>query len=87
MKFTEINFNIKLLIIMLEGQKINSKGLIDINFLNESRKASIVGLKREIILFTRENRFEDLHNVTNICLVGIHDLYSEPQETSRGDAC
>ncbi|CAA7409259.1 unnamed protein product [Spirodela intermedia] len=34
-----------------------------------------------------KNRLKDLHNLTEVHPVGVHGLHSEPQETSRGDAC
>ncbi|CAA6669514.1 unnamed protein product [Spirodela intermedia] len=79
---TEINLSIKLLVIALEGQEVNSKRLIDINLLDQGSEVIIVGLKREIILFVKEKRLKDLHNVTNVCLINIYGLHSESQEIS-----
>ncbi|CAA7403883.1 unnamed protein product [Spirodela intermedia] len=58
--------DIKLLMIVLEGQEVDSKELIDINLLDEGMEAIIVGLKREIDLFAEEKSHEDLHNSIDI---------------------
>ncbi|CAA6664688.1 unnamed protein product [Spirodela intermedia] len=79
MKSSEINPNIKFLVIALKGQEVNSRELTDINLLDEGLEATIVGLKREIVLFAGEKRLEDLHNSTNVCLIDVHGLHSEPQ--------
>ncbi|CAA6662619.1 unnamed protein product [Spirodela intermedia] len=87
MKFTKINPSIKLLTIALKGQEVGSKGLIDISLLDEILEVTVVGLKREIALFEGEKRLKDLHNSTDVHLIGVHDVYSELQETGRGDVC
>ncbi|CAA7390786.1 unnamed protein product [Spirodela intermedia] len=86
MKFTKINLSIKFLAIVLEGQEVSSRGLIDINFLDESLEVTVVGLKREIVLFVGEKKLKDLHNLIDVRSVGIYGLHSKPQETSRDDA-
>ncbi|CAA6653646.1 unnamed protein product [Spirodela intermedia] len=87
MKSTKINPSIKLLTIMLEGQEVGSRRLIDINLLDEGLEVTIVGLMGEIALFTREKRLKDSHNLTDICSIDVHGLHSEPQKTGQSDAC
>ncbi|CAA6663072.1 unnamed protein product [Spirodela intermedia] len=59
MKPIEINPNMKLLAIVLKGQEVDSKGLIDINLLDESLEVTVVGLKKGITLFAREKKLKD----------------------------
>ncbi|CAA6673291.1 unnamed protein product [Spirodela intermedia] len=87
MKSTEINLNIKVLTIMLEGQEVGSRGLIKINLLDEGLEATVMSLKREFALFAREKRLKDLHNSIDVHLVDVNSLHSEPRETSQGDVC
>ncbi|CAA6671818.1 unnamed protein product [Spirodela intermedia] len=81
MKHTEINPNIKLLTIVLEGQEVGNRELIDINLLDEGLEVAVVSLKKEITLFVGEKRIQDFHNIIYVHPIGVHDLHSEPQKT------
>lgn len=75
----EINLDIKLLMMLLKGQKISGRRLIHINLLNEGLKVVVIGLKRLIVLFAKKKRLKDLHNMSNVHLDGVYGLYGESQ--------
>ncbi|CAA6656646.1 unnamed protein product [Spirodela intermedia] len=76
-KSIEINLNIKLIVITMEGQEVRSRGLIDIRLLDDGLEATIVGQKREIVLFAGEKRLEDLYNLTNVHPIDVYGLHSK----------
>ncbi|CAA6670432.1 unnamed protein product [Spirodela intermedia] len=60
MKPIEIDPSMKLLVIVLKGQEVDSKGLIDIHLLDESLEVTVVSLKKRITFICKRKETQRL---------------------------
>ena len=81
----EIDASIELCVVTLQRHKICDGWLIKVNLLNYGLQETKVGLKREITLLESEKSLEDLYDMADVGLIGIHCFKGLPKRTRQID--